>query len=122
MPNDHRLELLAKISPDAVRWMLRVQPTHRAACRVGVRPCPHLLCRFHTYLRALPEEKESSSQESQLALQQPNREFWEQPTCQLDILEQEALEQGAPIEADQPVGPHTLLRHALEILSPKSKA
>ncbi len=131
MPKDQRIEPLATISVDAVRWMLREQPTHRASCRHAFRPCPHLLCRFHTYFQSAPTQTSASTQTSAftqtsasapvtntLALAQNNQECWEAPSCQLDALEQEAQQKGQPIEPDHPVGVHPhLAEAALQILA-----
>lgn len=118
MPKDQRIEPLATISADAVRWMIREQPTHRALCRKAIRPCPHLLCRFHTYLQSSPAVSPTIPPTNALVLAQNDTESWERPTCQLDALEEEAIQKGQPIEPDQPVGPHPhLIQDALAILS-----
>ncbi|MCK6512974.1 hypothetical protein L6R29_23840 [Myxococcota bacterium] len=125
MPKDQRIEPLATISADAVRWMIREQPTHRASCRHAPRPCPHLLCRFHTYFQSAPTQASASTQTpasapltNTLALAQNNNECWEAPSCRLDALEQEAQQKGQPIEPDHPVDIHPhLTEAALQILA-----
>lgn len=70
-----------RLGADVVAWLEALRPRSRKDCREGMRPCPHVSCRFHLYLDVNPET-------GSIKYNFPGQEVWELgETCALDIAE-----------------------------------
>jgi hypothetical protein len=70
-----------RLTPEIVAWLDSQRPRSRKDCREGLRPCPHVSCRFHLYLDVNPET-------GSIKYNFPGKEVWElEHTCALDIAE-----------------------------------
>lgn len=69
------------LADNIVRWLEAMKPKTRKECRSGVRPCPHVSCKYHLYLDVNPET-------GSIKFNFPGKEVWElEETCALDVAE-----------------------------------
>ncbi|RME52097.1 DNA-binding protein [Candidatus Woesearchaeota archaeon] len=69
------------LPPEVVQWLEALKPRLRSQCREGMRPCPHVSCKYHLYLDVNPET-------GSIKFNFPHQEVHElEETCALDVAE-----------------------------------
>lgn len=69
------------LPPEVTQWLEALKPRLRSECRGGMRPCPHVSCKYHLYLDVNPET-------GSIKFNFPGVEVHEMnETCALDVAE-----------------------------------
>jgi len=69
------------LKPELIQWVEALKPRSRNECREGIRPCPHVSCKYHLFLDVNP-------QTGSIKFNFPGLNPWDlKESCCLDIAE-----------------------------------